>query len=92
MDDHCSGEGFSELLNGKEETFLCVCADLEGVKPVLQARGGRARGDAPPLSRMPIGQPQVTECGGRGLNQTGGTGGERNRDVSNCCSHFQASV
>lgn len=56
----------------KEET--CACADLEGKKPVLQASGGRAGGDAPPLSRMPIGQPQVSERGGRGLNQTGRTG------------------
>ena len=72
---HCS---VHSLVNTKR-----VRADLEGMKPVLQAGGGRARGDTPPLSWVPIGQPQVAERGGRGgLNQTGGTG-ER-QDVSIC--------
>lgn len=58
-----------------------MVANLEDMKPVLQAGGRRARGDAPPLSRVPIGQPQVAEGGGRGRDQIGGTG-ERKAPVS----------
>lgn len=53
---------------------VCYGANLKGLQPVQQARWGRARCNDPPLSWMPIGQPQVTKCGGRGLNQTGRAG------------------